>query len=179
MALRRRTISVVACLAMIAGGGAMSLRAARHDTEEKLLPKIQNEHNPIKKAKLEIRLARVKLLGALEACRKDDHAACAKLLASYLDLVRSSWKDLKSSGKNPVKHPSGFREMDIALREDYRTLDDSKRDLPFEDRATYDPVIAEVNKIHDEVFIALFPSAGPRPPKKNPGQSHFAPGGIE
>lgn len=179
MELRRRTITVVACLAMLAGGRTLSLRAARNDTEEKLLPKIQSEQDPIKKTKLEIRLARVKLLQAMEACHKDDHAACSEWLGSYLELVRSSWKDLQSAGKNPVKHPSGFRELDIALREDARTLEDSKRELPLEDRAKFDPVMAEVNKIHDEVFAALFPTTGPRPPKKKPGESHFVSGGIE
>jgi hypothetical protein len=180
MELRRRTIAVAACLAMFAGScTTVPLHAERRDTEEDLLPRIQRENNPVKKAKYEIRLARVKLLHARGACQKDDHPACKNLLDSYLELVRISWKDLKSAGKNPVKHPSGFREMDIALREDARILEDSKRELPFEDRSTFDPVITEVNKIHDQVFAELFPSSGPRPPKKKPGQAQFMPGGIE
>lgn len=173
-------MAFAACLAMLAGGGAMvSLRAARNDTEEKLLPQIQRENNPVKKAKLEIRLARVKLLHASGSCQKDDHPNCTKLLEAYLELVRSSWKDLQSSGKNPAKHPSGFRELDIALREDARFLDDTRREIPLEDRAVFDPVIAEINKIHDAVFAALFPAAGPHPEKKSPRPSQLVTGGIE
>jgi hypothetical protein len=180
MGRRAQTMTVAACLAMLAAGGTnVPLYATHIDTEEDLLPRIQQEHDPVKKAKFEIRLARVKLLEASGSCRKDEHDICKKSLGSYLELLRSSWNDLKSSGKNAVKHPSGFRELDIALREDSRTLDDSKREIPIEDRGTFDPVIAEVNKIHDEVFAALFPDSGPRPQKKNPAQAHFAPGGIE
>ncbi|HEV2351536.1 MAG TPA: hypothetical protein VG028_17025 [Terriglobia bacterium] len=180
MALRRQTLAVAACLAMVTGGGVVvSLHAAHTDKEEDLLPRIEEEHNPIKKAKLEIRLARVKLLQASGACQKDDHDACTKLLGSYLELVRSSWKDLQSSGKNPVKHPSGFRELDIALREDARTLDDSRREMPFEDRAVLDPVIVEANKVHDQVFAALFPSGSPPAKKKHAWQSHFGGGRSE
>lgn len=180
MALRGRTMAAAACLVMLAGGGtSVSLHATHIDTEEDLLPRIQQEHDPVKKAKFEIRLARVKLLHASGACQKDDHESCSKLLGSYLELVRSSWKDLQSAGKNPVKHPSGFRELDIALREDARTLDDSRREIPLEDRGALDPVIAEVNKIHDEVFAALFPPGGPPAKKKNAQQSHFVGGRSE
>lgn len=180
MGLGRGTMAVAACLAILAGGGTTaSLRAARIDTEEDLLSRIGQEHDPVKKAKFEIRLARVRLLHASGACQKDDHEACSKLLGSYVELVRSSWKDLQSAGRDPVKHPSGFRELDIALREDARTLDDTRREMPLEDRGALDPVSAEVNKIHDQVFAALFPSGGPRPQKKNPEQPHFVAGGSE
>jgi hypothetical protein len=39
----------------------------RPDTEADLLARIEREQNPVKKAKLEIRLGRVKLLQAIEA----------------------------------------------------------------------------------------------------------------
>jgi len=173
-------MAVAVCLGLLAAGGTMvCLAAPRIDTEEDLLPRIQQEHNPVKKAKFEIRLARVKLSHASGACQKDDHESCTKLLDSYLEFVRSSWKDLQSAGQNAVKHPSGFRELDIALREDVRTLEDTKREMPFEDRGELDPVSAEVNKIHDEVFAALFPAGGPRPQNKAPKQPHFAAGGSE
>jgi hypothetical protein len=163
---------------MAAGRTIVSLPAPRIDTEEDLVPRIQQEHNPVKRAKFEIRLARVKLLHASGACQKDDHDACTKLLDSYMELIRNSWKDLQSAGENSVKHPSGFRELDIALREDMRTFDDTKREMPLEDRGILDPLIGEVNKIHDAVFAALFPTPAPRPQNKTPVQPHFVVGGT-
>ncbi len=162
-------MAVAACLVVFAGvGGVPPLHAFREDTEEDLLPRIEREHDLVKKAKYEIRLSHLKLVHAGDACQKDDHEACHKLFDAYLELIRSSWKDLQSSGRNAVKQPSGFREVDIALRTDAHALEDMKRRLPFEDRGVLEPVIQEVNKIHDQVFGALFPSGGQRPKENKP-----------
>ena len=168
-----------ACLAVFWGvEGAVSLHAFRNDTEQDLLPRIEREQDPVKRAKLEIRLAHLKLARAKEACAKDEHDACHQSLDAYLEAVRSSWKDLQASGKNAVKHSSGFRELDIALREDEHALDDLKRKMPFEDRGALDPVIHDADKVHNQVFGALFPSGNPRPKENNPApptQPHAGP----
>lgn len=183
MAISLGFTNATACLAVLVGAlGSTPLHAFREDREDDLLPRIQREHDPVKKAKYEIRLADIKLNRGAGACEKDDHDACSKLLSAYLELMNSSWKDLKSSGRNAVKQPSGFKELDIALREDAHTLDDFKHRMPIEDRAALDPVIQEVEKIHDEVMGALFPSGNPRPMEKKPAphaESHFATGRVE
>jgi hypothetical protein len=169
MPLKPGIVSVAAFLAVMVGAGGMApLRAFREDTEADLVSRIQAEHEMVKKAKLEIRLGHLKLMRAGDACQKDDHEACHKFLDAYLELIRSSWKDLQSSGRNAVKQPSGFRDLDIALREDAQTLEDLKRRMPFEDRGALDPVIEEADKIHDQVFGALFPSGVQRPKQQKP-----------
>ncbi|HLY61486.1 MAG TPA: hypothetical protein VKV95_12130 [Terriglobia bacterium] len=136
------------------------LQAFSKDTEQDLIPRVEREHDPIKKAKYEIRLAYLKLILSDDACQKDDHESCQRLLNVYLELMRSSWKDLQSSGRNAVKQPLGFGELEMALRENVQNLEDLNRRMPFEDRGILDPVIQETNRIHDEVFAALFPSGG-------------------
>jgi hypothetical protein len=153
-------VAVSACL--VALSGAISLCAAHNDSEQNLLPKIEHEQDPIKKAKLEIRLAQLELAHANAACQKDDHESCHAALNGYLDAIRSAWKALQASGKNAVKSPSGFRDLDIALREDEHALEDLKRRVPIEDRVELDPVVKEVQKVHAEVFSALFPSGAGR-----------------
>jgi len=183
MAIRQGIPAATACLAVLivalAGG---SLQAFREDREEDLLPRIEHERDPVKKAKFEIRLARLKLRQGAAACEKDDHDGCSKSLSGYLELMKSSWKDLKSSGRNAVKQPSGFKELDIALREDAHTLDDLKRRMPIEDVGGIDSVIGEAEKIHDEDFTALFPGGEPRPKENKPAPHaapHFVRGGVE
>lgn len=149
-----------ACLVLI--GAAAPSPAFRIDTEQDLLPRIEREQDMVRKAKLEIRLAHLKLARAAEACQKDDHDVCHQSLDAYLEAVRSSWKHLQASGKNAVRSPSGFRDLDIALREDNHQLEDLKRRMPYEDRGILDPVIQESDKIHNEVFGALFPSGAGR-----------------
>ena len=165
-----------ACLVII--GAAAPSPAYHNDTEQDLLPRIEREPDPVRKAKLEIRLAHLKLAHANEACQKDDHDVCHQSLDAYLEAVRSSWKHLQASGKNAVRNPSGFRDLDIALREDAHELEDLKRRMPYEDRGVLDPVIEETEKIHNEVFGALFPSdAGRSKEKKSspPTEPHAGP----
>lgn len=167
---------------LIVWGGTAPLHAFREDTENDLLPRIQREHDPVKRAKFEIRLAHLKLLRGIEACEKDDDEECHKLLNAYLDLLKSSWKDLQASGRNAVKQPAGFKELDIALREDTRSLDDGKRKMPLEDRDPADAVIQQVEKLHEEVLGVLFPSGAARPTESKPvphAESHFAAGRVE
>jgi hypothetical protein len=162
--------------------GSSPLHAFHEDTEVDLLPRIQREHDPVKKAKYEIRLGHLKLLQGASACEKDDHDACSKSLSAYLELVNNSWKDLKSSGRNAVKQSSGFKELDIALREDAHNLEDLKHRMPLEDRAGIDPVIHEIEKIHDAVIGALFPSGNPRTVERKPAPGaapRFMTGRIE
>lgn len=158
-----------ACLAvLVVALGSTTLHAFRKDRENDLLPRIQREHDLVKKTKYEIRLARLKLIQGAAACEKDDHDGCSKSLSAYLELMKSSWKDLQLSGRNAVKQPSGFKELDIALREDAYTLEDLKRRMPIEDTGGIDPVIQEVKRIHDEDFAALFPGGVSRPKENKP-----------
>jgi hypothetical protein len=175
MAFGLRMNFACACLAALIS--VPPAPAFRTDTEEDLLSHIQREHDPVRRAKLEIRLARLKLQRGAEACVKDDLDACSQLLNAYLEFMKRSWKDMQSSGRNAVKQPSGFKELDIALREDAWSLDDYYRKIPYEDRDAVTPVIQQVGKLHDEVFAALFPSGAPRPAENKPltpAASHFA-----
>src|SRR5579859_176275 len=182
MAISSRIMAATICLAvLVIVRGIAPLQAFREDSEKDLLTRIQREHDPVKKAKYEIRLARLNLIQGATACEKDDHDGCSKSLNAYLVLINSSWKDLKSSGRNAVKQPSGFKELDIALREDEYTLDDLKRRMPIEDVGGIDPVIREVEKLHDADFGALFPDGGPPQKKEGPASRaapHFETGRI-
>jgi len=183
MNLIARRINAFACLLVFAGADwAVPAQAFRGDTEEDLQTRIEREHDPVKRAKFKIRFAYLKLVRGTEACEKDDHDECLKGLSSYLELMKSSWTDLESSGHNAVKQPSGFKELDIALREDERTLEDAKRKIPLEDRDAVNPLIEEIDKIRNHVLDALFPRSGPVTNKNKaaaPIESHFISGRVE
>lgn len=55
------------------------------------------------------------------------------------------------------RHDQGFRQLDIALREDGRYLDDFKRRVPFQNRAPVETVAKEVDELRNQVLKALFP----------------------
>ena len=132
--------------------------APRQDTEEDLQSRLQREPNPVKKARHEIRLGRLKLLEAIDAYDKQDANKAQDLLGAYLTHIRSSWQLLQSSGRNAFRHPEGFKELEIALREDGRFIEDLSHRLSFFDRSNVVKTAKEVEQIRAAVIKEIFPS---------------------
>jgi len=123
-------------------------------TEQDLLARIQRESSPVKKAKYQIQLGRLKLEAAVQAYGHDDLEHGQPLLNAYLQQMQAAWDTLGKSGRQAIKKPQGFRELDIALREDGRLLNDLKHRTPYMDREPIEKVAAEIERLHEEVLQA-------------------------
>jgi len=146
---------------LIAGAALLGAAspARRRDNEQDLLNRLQQETRPVKKAKYEIRLARLKLLEAVDAVDRGGPEKVRELLNLYLAHIRTSWQLLQSSGRNAVRKPEGFKELDIALRRDGRILTDLGQRLPYFERGDVDKTAKEIEQIRAEVIKVLFPPA--------------------
>ncbi len=154
----------------------------RKDSEEKLLARIERQQNLVKKAKLEVRLGRVKLLQAIDAYDQGDFERCWELLNSYLDRMKSAWQHLQDSGRPAWRKPQGFKQLDIGLRRDSRFLEDLKHRIPYEERSPVEKVQQEVDALRNTVLRALFPPERPRKAGKNfvgGNAQHFSQGAGE
>jgi hypothetical protein len=134
--------------------------ARQPDTEEGLQARIERENNPVKKAKYEVRLGRLKLLNAVEAYDKGNLELFQRLLGEYVEHMKNAWQTLEASGRRAVRQPQGFKELDIALREDARTLEDLKHRVPYDEREPVEKASQEVEELRGEVLRALFPVTG-------------------
>lgn len=139
----------------------------RQDNEQKLQARIERERNPVKKAKLKVRLGRVKLFQAIDAYDRGDRGQCQQLLGAYLEVMKSAWTDLQGSGRQAWRKPDGFKQLDIGLRENARFLQDLMHRVPFEERGPVEKVFQEAEKLRAAVLEALFPSERPRNRHKN------------
>lgn len=162
--LNLRTVAALSLLTFTVGASAVHAFAPRRhaDNEADLVARIAREQNPVKRAKYEIRLGELKLQQATDAYDRDQVEPGEKLLDSYFDEMKDAWKLLKGSGRDPVRKPAGFKQLDIALREDSRRIDDLRRRVPFMDRGPVDKVMQEMSGIHAEVMLALFPAGRSR-----------------
>jgi len=149
--------AALALVLLWAGG----LSARQPDKEEDLLARLERERNPVKKAKYEIRLGRLKLHQATDAYDRGSFDQSEQLLSAYLERMKSSWQILRDSGRRAVKQPQGFKELDIELREDWRLLDDLKHRVSYTDRGPIERTAHEVDRIRSEVLHALFPGEHP------------------
>ena len=140
-------------------------RVRGRDTEKQLEERIRTEHNPVKKAKDEIKLADLKLADAVGAYNSGDTQLGAKLVETFVEQMRSAWKTLQESGRKASKEPAGFKELDISLREDLRSLDDLGHKVSYFDRDPLLKAAQETDRLRSEVLQELFPANKP-PPKK-------------
>ena len=137
---------------MLAGLCAMG-----RETEEQLLRRIQSQQNPVKKAKDEIKLASLRLTQVHDAYSQGHIEVGAKLLGTFVDTMKTSWKLLQDSGRKASKQPEGFRELEISLREDVRSLQDLGRTVSYFDRGPLVNAAQELEQMRSEVLHALFP----------------------
>ena len=126
-------------------------------TEDQMMQRIESERNPVKKAKEEIRLARLKLGQVEDAYSNGQIEKGAGLLKALVDEMETSWKLLQSSGRKASKQPEGFRELEIALRENARALEDLQRKVSYFDRTPLADATQEFDRMRSEVLQALFP----------------------
>lgn len=162
MAAGHYVVTAVLLPLLLGGLAGAASPARRADSEADLLARIQREPNPVKKAKLEVRLGRVKLFQAIGAFDRGSVEECHQLLAVYLERMKSAWAILQGSGRQAWRQHQGFRELDIALREDGRLLEDLKHRIPYQDRPPVQEVAREVDELRDQVLKALFPLERPR-----------------
>jgi len=135
------------------------LSAPPSQSEAQLLARLEAEQDPIKKSKIETRLAWIKLRQAIRTYKQGNTEEGAQLLGAYLGRIKDSWQILKSSGRNAAHASGGFKELDIELREDARLLDDLKRRISYFERDPIEKAEKEVEQERTEVLRALFPVA--------------------
>jgi hypothetical protein len=155
------------------------LSATGRETEEQLLQRIRSEQNPVRKAKDEIKLASLKLTQVHDAYSQGQTEAGEKLLGTFMDAMETSWKLLQDSGRVASKQMDGFRELEISLRENERSLQDLGRTVSYFDRTPLVKAAQELESIRFDVLHALFPEGShgtrkgspPPPPTSSPGNS--------
>ncbi len=169
MSLIFRMVVAASFLAIL---GQPSVRASpgrNKDKEEKLIAKIEQESNPGKKARLQLRLAKLNLREAGRAYDAGDFAEGKALLRQYLGYVKDSWTTLQAADNGARKHLSAFKDLEISLREDDRFLEDLGHRVPYPESETIKEIAKESSEVHNQVLEAIFPDGvPPRGKKKRP-----------
>jgi DNA gyrase/topoisomerase IV subunit A len=141
------------------------------EKEEKLVAKIGRENNPGKKARLQLRLARMKLIEASEAYDHNDLEKGWALLQEYRKQIDASWTTLKESRRGVSKHFEAYKRLEIGLREDARVLEDLRHRVPYPESDSIEKIAKESIQVHSQVLGVLFPPGRPPQKSKKPGRS--------
>ena len=92
-----------------------------------------------------------------DSARAGDFERMDEHVEEYRVAVTEARDTMVNSGRDPSRRSAGFRELEIALRQHVRQLDDIGSLLTFDYREPIKELIAEVTGIRDELIKALFP----------------------
>ncbi|HZT70304.1 MAG TPA: hypothetical protein VFC10_11240 [Terriglobia bacterium] len=162
-------VTSVICLAILGQALTYGAPARNQEKERSLAAKIERERNPGKKARLQIRLARLKLTDADAAYRERNFSEGKSFLDQYLEQVRNSWATIE--GAQGGKHMGVLKDIEIALREDGRFLEDLRRRVPYPESEAIKDVARESSEVHNQVLEALFPTGFPQKGKSKHQQA--------
>jgi hypothetical protein len=119
------------------------------------LQKAMAEPNLEKRSQLALENADQAYRTARNDYEKGDATHLSGDLKEIQDSVDLAYRSLKDTGKDPRKHSKWFKRAEISTRDLLRRLDAFRHEMNFEDRPVLDPLIAHVQKIHDDLLLGL------------------------
>jgi hypothetical protein len=133
--------------------------ARREESPAKIEAQYQNESDPVRRAKLLAKLGPLEMTQAHMYVKGDDAMKALVTVEHYRDEVRKTTDDLAAAKVNTAKHPSGYKELQIGLRESIRRLNDVILLLPVDERSSFEAARSDLTTMQAALFEALFPTA--------------------
>lgn len=130
-------------------------QAGPQDQAAELKARLERESDPIKKARLELRLAELALNEATRLYEKGDTEKGLARLEEMLSLVVAAYDRLQATGRDPRKRPSGFKETEIKMREFSRRVEDLRVSLTIEEREGIEKIEARLVELRDHLLHRL------------------------
>jgi hypothetical protein len=144
----------------------LGIKGAEQESREKYEAQFQIERDPVVKAKILAKLGRFEIDQARADLKADKEEQSLADLEHYRDQVESTVAALSATGVNAEQHPSGFKELQISLRETLRHIDELIIQLPLDKRPWFQAVRSDLARSQNSLIEALFPSLGEKRSKR-------------
>jgi hypothetical protein len=121
------------------------------------LARYQHETDPVRKARELAKLGDEQIDVAKKQLKAGDEVASLHTLEQYSDEVRETVAALNNMGVDAEKKPSGFKELQISLRETIRRVDDLIFTLNVDKRPFFREVRNDLFTNQNQLIDKLFP----------------------
>src|SRR5437773_10227103 len=129
---------------------------------DKRLERLQKERDklnrltdPVDRTKTDIAISEILLSLAGDAVKTGEPEVLGKRLSEYLDTIHDAHQTMVKTGRDAHRKPKGFKDLEIALRRQIRTLDDLAHGVTFDQRDPVDKAKQEASDIRDDLRKAL------------------------
>jgi len=163
--MRYRLWATLCCLILLAGcGGRLTKmtatkRAERMATERGRLSELTD---PVERTKSYIVISEVLLSFASDAVKDGTVEELGVLMDQYVTAIRSARDTMTASKRDPEKRPQGYRDLELALRAQTRSLRDLGGQLLVDQREPVVRAETAASSIREELLQMLFPQQKPR-----------------
>ncbi len=118
---------------------------------------LQTTTNPVARTRIQIRISDLLISFVGDAVDLGDVELIEERVGEYKAVIINARDTMVNSGRNAVNDASGYRELEIALRQHLRQVDDIGARLNFERRQPLDRLANEISEIRGEMLDMLFP----------------------
>jgi hypothetical protein len=125
----------------------------------KLEAQYRVETNPVREAKLLAKLGPLEVNEALKDLKADQDSAALAVLQRLRDDARKTVDALLATQVNAARHPAGFKELQIGLRESLRRLNDLSSVVPIDQEDQLESLRSDLTETQTSLMDALFPSS--------------------
>jgi hypothetical protein len=154
---RTRGGAILVTVGMLAFCANFPIRVSAQDAREKYQAQYQAETDPVRKAKILGKLGSLEVRQARADLRAGEDDKSLGVLEHYRDEVRATVEALSATGVNAERHPAGFKELQIGLRQTVRQLDDLIAAATFDKRESFQAVRSDLIGLQNSLINALFP----------------------
>jgi hypothetical protein len=113
--------------------------------------------DPVQRTKSYIVISTLLLDFITGATRDHQTDVMGPLLEQYTTAIRSARDTIVNSDRDPTRNPAGYRDLELALRQHARRLDDIGRTLSLDDRAGVEAARNVATTIREELIKLIFP----------------------
>ena len=149
---------------------ALSGTGFSQDRIADLRQRFAQESDPVRKAKKMPELGEAEFQQIQKNVASEEFTGALALLRQYRGDVQSCVQGLDATGVNAVKHSSGFRQLQISLRESLRRLDTMIPLVSPEAQSGFIEERASLNEMNKHLIEELFPGPKEPPNKARPSR---------
>lgn len=119
--------------------------------------KFEHETDPVRKAKLMVHLGRAEFEEIEKQAGDNNLDEALKGAREYEEQAGSVAKALDATGANAEKHSSGFKELQISVREALRRLNYLMVGFPGDEQKPFHPIRDNLDALNRHLIDELFP----------------------
>ena len=129
----------------------------RAQTHQLLQIKFDQEDDVVRRAKMMTKLSRADFHDILEQVAAGDNTDALTTLQELVTDAQSCATALDAREKNPESHSNGFKQLQIAMRESLRRLDDLTVGLTSDEQTPFLTIRKKLDQLNRHLIHELFP----------------------